>query len=167
MTKSGITKFKEKEKELEFATYRNYKQHLGKTILAIDYGTKITGLACYCVGREPFPSPFGRLIYKSDENLIKDLAVIIDDEVVEVIVLGIPHLLDGKETDMTKKIKGFGDLLKSHFPDQEIFFQDETLSSYAAEERMKSSPRYHFKVDLKEIDSVAASIILEDFIRQE
>ena len=68
---------------------------------------------------------------------------------------------------MTKKIKGFGDLLKNNFPEQELFLQDETLSSYAAEDRMKTSPRYHFKVNLKEIDSVAASIILEDFIRQE
>ncbi len=152
---------------LEFANYRNYKEHMGKTILAIDYGTKVTGLACYCVGREPFPSPFGRLIYKSDETLLDDLAPIIDDEVIEILVLGIPHLLDGKETEMTKKIKLFGESLKAKFSELEVFFQDETLSSFAAEERMKSSPRYHFKVNLKEIDSVAATIILEDFIRQE
>jgi putative Holliday junction resolvase len=152
---------------LDFSTYRNYKTFQGKTILAIDYGTKVTGLATYCVGREPFPSPFGRLIYKSDEKLIIDLKPIIDDEVIEVLVLGIPHLLDGTETEMTKKIKAFGEELKAAYPDLEVIFQDETLSSYAAEERMKSSPRYNFKVDLKEIDSVAATIILEDFIRQE
>jgi putative Holliday junction resolvase len=31
---------------------------------------------------------------------------------------------------------------------------------------MKNSPRYNFKVDLKQIDAVAASVILEDFIRR-
>jgi putative Holliday junction resolvase len=46
-----------------------------------------------------------------------------------------------------------------------IHEQDETLSTYEAEERMKRSPRYNFQVNLSEIDAVSATVILEDFLR--
>jgi putative Holliday junction resolvase len=45
------------------------------------------------------------------------------------------------------------------------FRQDETLSSYSAKDRMENSPQFNFKVDLKQIDAVAATIILEDFLQ--
>ena len=40
------------------------------------------------------------------------------------------------------------------------------MSSFEAENRMKNSPQYNFKIDLKHIDAVAASIILEDFMKK-
>ena len=46
-----------------------------------------------------------------------------------------------------------------------LYFQDETLTTKEAEERMKKSPRFNFKVDPTQIDSLSASIILEDFLR--
>ncbi len=48
-----------------------------------------------------------------------------------------------------------------------LFFQDESLSTFEAEERMRESPRYNFKVDKKQLDALAASIILEDFLSAE
>jgi putative Holliday junction resolvase len=44
--------------------------------------------------------------------------------------------------------------------------QDETLSTFEAESRMKSSPQYNFQVNLTQIDALAACVILEDFIRR-
>lgn len=89
----------------------------------------------------------------------------IDEENVEVLVLGIPYYLDGKESETTKLIKSFGELLRQNFPDLEVHEQDETLSTKAAEDRMKNSPQFNFKIDMQMIDCVAATIILEDFIR--
>ncbi len=149
----------------EFENYKNFNKFKGLNILSIDYGTKVTGLACYCPGREPFPQARGRVIYKSDEQLIEELTYIVDEDFVEVIVLGIPYYLDGNESEMTKRVRAFQEKLKTQFPNIDIFEQDETLSSTAAEERMMNSPQFNFKIDPKRIDEVAATIILEDFMR--
>jgi putative Holliday junction resolvase len=136
-----------------------------KNILALDFGEKFIGVASFCVNRDPFPSPFGRIANTSKEAVIRELKKIIDDEMIDLIVIGVPHLIDGKKTSTTAKAEGFIQFIKEHFslPIEE---QDETLSTFEAESRMKNSPRYNFKVDLKQIDAVAATVILEDFIRR-
>jgi putative holliday junction resolvase len=80
--------------------------------------------------------------------------------------VGIPYYLDGNSSKMTEIVKRFGERLQLSYPDLRVFFQDETLSSFEAEDRMKKDPRYNFKVNPKEIDALAASIILEDFLRE-
>lgn len=149
---------------IDFKNYPNFNKFKGITILSIDYGTKVTGLAQFCPGREPYPQPRGRVIFKNDEQLIADLHEYIEEDFIEVIVLGLPLYLDGNESEMTKTVRAFSVKLIQAYPDLKIYLQDETLSSTAAKERMLSSPRYNFKIDLKKIDEVAATIILEDFI---
>lgn len=135
-------------------------------ILAVDYGTKSIGLATYCPGRDPYPLPYTRLMYRGDEALIRDLMDIIRDESIAVVVLGIPRLLDGRETAMTRRIADFGVKLEEALRPIPLYRQDESLSTFEAEERMKSSARYNFKVDPRHIDSLAATIILEDFLNK-
>jgi len=134
-----------------------------KHILAIDYGQKFTGLSNYKVNIDPMILIFGRIKYESDLQLINELETVIEDEFIEIIVLGIPRFTDGKESTMTKTILKFGELLKSKI-DIPVYYIDETLTTFEAEERMKSSPRYNFKVDYTQVDAVAASIILEQFV---
>lgn len=136
-----------------------------KHILAIDYGQKFTGLANYRVNSDPFVLLFGRIKYESDEQLIKEVLKIIEDEFIEIIVLGVPFFTDGTESTMTKTVKEFGEKLINS-TDCPIFFQDETLSSFEAQDRMKNDPRFNFQVDMTKIDAVAASIILEDFLKR-
>lgn len=136
-----------------------------KTILAMDFGEKFIGVATYCVNRDPFPTPYGRIQNLGIEHVEKELHKIIENECVDILVIGIPKLIDGKTTNMTTKVVTFITTIRNHFtlPVEE---QDETLSTYEAESRMKNSARYNFTVDLKQIDAVAASVILEDFIRR-
>jgi putative Holliday junction resolvase len=136
-----------------------------KTILAMDYGEKFIGLATFCVNRDPFPTPFGRIANNSQDAVIHELKKIIGDELIDVIVIGLPFLTDGKKTSTTTKVQEFINFMREQFTLQ-IYEQDETLSTFEAESRMKNSPRYNFKIDLKQIDAVAASVILEDFIRR-
>ncbi|MBT3982106.1 MAG: Holliday junction resolvase RuvX [Bacteriovoracaceae bacterium] len=145
----------------------NYVKFKGLEILAIDYGTKIVGLGSFCPGNTPFPMPWGKLAYKNDDTLIDQLLEIIKREYFEVVVLGIPYYTDGKESDMTKRVKKFQKKLQSKLPEGvQLYDQDESLSSYEAEERMKSGARYNFKVDPNQIDALAAAIILEEFIQK-
>ena len=136
-----------------------------KNILAIDFGEKVIGLATYCVNRDPFPTPYGRIINKGLETVRRELKQVIDDECIDKIVIGVPRLTDGKETQSTERARQFLHWVSEQFS-LEVFEQDETLSTFEATERMKNSPRYNFTVDLTQIDAVSASIILEDFIRR-
>lgn len=131
----------------------------------MDFGEKFIGVATYCVNRDPYPTPYGRIQNTGPEAVIKELKRIIDDEFIELIVIGLPHLTDGKTTSTTQKAQSFINFIRDHFT-LPIEAQDETLSTFEAESRMKNSPRYNFQVDLKQIDAVAASVILEDFIRR-
>jgi putative Holliday junction resolvase len=148
----------------EFSLPQDHRLNL-KNILAIDFGEKFIGVATFCVNRDPFPTPYGRIANTGKDAVIKELKKIIDDECTDIIVIGLPHLTDGKKTSTTEKAQNFVNFIREHFtlPIEE---QDETLSTFEAESRMKNSPRYNFQVDLKQIDAVAASVILEDFIRR-
>ena len=139
--------------------YKNYKIYLGKNILAIDYGTKTIGLGIFCPGKDPFPLLYGKIVNETLPQIFEELAAIIDNEQVDIIVLGIPFLLDGQKTDMTQLVTEFGEKLKNNFPATKIFLQDETLSSYEAETRMKNSPKYNFKIDKDKLDALSPTII--------
>ncbi len=148
----------------EFLLPEDHPFHL-KTLLALDFGEKFIGVATFCVNRDPFPTPYGRIANTGPDAVLRELRRIVDDECIERIVVGLPHLTDGKKTSTTAKAQAFVDFIREHFT-LPIDDQDETLSTYEAQERMKRSPRYNFRVDLKQIDAVAASVILEDFIRR-
>ena len=136
---------------------------INKHILAVDYGQKFTGLSNYRVGIDPFILLFGRLQYHSDESLAQEIIKIVEDEFIDIIVLGIPRFTDGTESTMTAKVKSFGELLVKSVKIP-VFYVDETLTTFEAEERMKNDPRFNFQVDMKQIDAVSASIILETFV---
>lgn len=136
-----------------------------KHLLAIDYGRKFTGVATHRVNIDPIIIPFGRIAYKSDEALIISLKEIIEEEFIDVVVLGVPHFTDGTESTMTKTVKAFGKAFAKSL-DVPFYLQDETLSTKEAEDRMARDPRYNFQVDYSKIDAVAATIILEDFLNR-
>lgn len=135
-----------------------------KTVLCIDYGTKNIGFSILKIGIDPFPMPFNQIKNLSKEKSIKEIITLIDDEFIEVIVIGLPLHKDGNESEMTKNVRQFKmDLEKLiKLP---IHFQNEFLTSFEAEDRMKNSARYNFKVDKTQVDSLAASIILEEWLK--
>jgi putative Holliday junction resolvase len=124
------------------------------------------GLASFAVGRDPYPLCHGRIIYGDDEQVISEVLDHISENAFDTLVLGLPLYTDGTESEMTKTVRNFAKNLeeKTQLP---VILQDETLSSFEAEDRMKNSPQYNFKVDPKKIDELAASIILEDFLASE
>lgn len=148
----------------EFHLPTTHPLHL-KSVLAMDYGSKFIGLASYCVNRDPYPTPFGRIANTSPEAVIKELKTHLDNECIDLVVIGLPHLIDGKRTSTTEKAQEFVNFIREQIS-QPVHEQDETLSTFEAESRMKNSPQYNFQVDLKQIDAVAACVILEDFIRR-
>jgi len=145
----------------------NFKQFLNKRVLAIDYGTKNVGTATFQPGHEPFPLEHLLVLNKGREALLKELSSMIEDEFIEVVVVGLPHHKDGNRSAMTEEVDKFAHKLNAKNPNIPFYFQDETLSSTEAHSRMKNSPKYNFKLDMSRVDLVAATIILEDFINGE
>ncbi|MCY4523752.1 MAG: Holliday junction resolvase RuvX [Halobacteriovoraceae bacterium] len=136
----------------------------GKKLLALDLGTKYTGVAVFCPGDDLFPIPQDTIITKNKDKLLEKIKEIVAREQVCALILGVPYSLDEKETIMARKNKGLGKVLQANFPHLAVYYQDEALSSWEAEERMKKSPLYNFRVHKEKIHSLAACIILEDFL---
>jgi putative Holliday junction resolvase len=151
---------------IDFSNYPRFTKFKGKSILAVDYGFKVIGTAIYKVGFDPYPLSFDKIIYKSDEDAFKKLKNYIENESIDIVVFGLPFYVDGKESEMTKKLKLVGENFKDQISNLPFYFQDETLTTETAKNRMMNSPEYNFKVDLTKIDCLSASIILEDFMRE-
>lgn len=150
---------------MDWKKSQKFEKLKNKPILAIDYGTKRIGTATFCPGRDPFPLLCKTIENKNLEHVLKEINHIVDEELIEIIIIGKPHLLDGKETEMTQKTVRFKDQVQSFFKQITIYMQDETLSSFEAEERMKKSPEFNFKINKTKLDQLSASILIEDFLR--
>jgi len=127
--------------------------------MAIDYGKKRIGLAV-CDASETIASPFA--IIDGGKDPIKRIVEIVAQENVGAIVVGMPLNMDDSQGPQAKETIEFAQRLKKHL-DIEILFQDERLSSFAAEEKMASA-QFSRKKKRKHLDAVAAAQILETFL---
>ncbi|MGK0139467.1 MAG: putative Holliday junction resolvase, partial [Algoriphagus sp.] len=79
-----------------------------------------------------------------------------------------PTNLDGSDTDATAMVKAFSLTLQETFPNKKIHFIDERFTSKMAFQSMIDSG--FSKKQRREkgnIDKIAATIILQDFMRQQ
>lgn len=129
--------------------------------LAIDYGTKRTGLAI-CDAGETIASPLA-VIYGQKE-LLNKITEVVEAENVDAIVLGLPLNMSGTESSQTKLVLKFAEQLKSRVS-VPVHLQDERLSSFGAEEKLAPAEFTRGKRK-KRIDAVAAAEILEAFLEQ-
>ena len=129
--------------------------------LAIDYGTKRTGLAI-CDRAETIASPL--TVIHGQKELLKKIAEVVETENVEAVVLGLPLNMTGSESAQTRLVLKFAEQLKNHLHIP-VHFQDERLSSFSAEEKLASAKFTKEKMR-KRLDAVAAAEILEAFLEQ-
>ncbi len=129
--------------------------------LAIDYGTKRTGLAI-CDSGETIVSPL--VVIQEQKDLLKKIADVVRTEGVEAIVLGLPLNMDESEGPQARIVLKFADQLKEHVG-LPIHFQDERLSSFGAEDKLASAELTRGKKK-KRLDAIAAAEILEAFLER-
>jgi putative Holliday junction resolvase len=134
------------------------------TLLAFDFGHRRIGVA---VGQTLTGSANALVVVpvanKPDWQLITK---IIDEWKPVAAVVGLPLAADGSETDMSKDCRRFGRQLEGRFG-LKVFFEDERLTSFAAEERFiearsRGSMR---RKDAALKDAMAAQIILENWLQ--
>lgn len=126
-------------------------------MLALDVGERRVGVAtANSVARLSRPL---KTILQTD-HILDDINQIIEDEKINLIVIGLPRNLSGVDTAQTNYVKGFSAKLQK-FVDIPIYFEDETFSSVRAKSTLDKAKKTYSKGD---IDRLAACYILDDFI---
>ena len=127
-------------------------------ILALDVGEKRIGVArADSTTRIAVPVGFVNV----DGSEWQEIARIARLNNTNFFVLGLPRSNEGNETAQSLYVRNFAKALVEKVPGIKIRFQDESLTSVVAEERLKSRKKRYEK---GEIDAEAASIILQDFL---
>lgn len=129
---------------------------LTNQILALDVGSRRIGVAqADSVSRIAYPL----VTIDVDGEELRAISKLIIENDPMVLVVGYPRNQSGDTTAQTAFVEAFAAKLR---PCQvPIVFQDESLTSVMAEERLKSQGGAYTKAD---IDAMAATIILSDYL---
>ncbi|NVJ87528.1 MAG: Holliday junction resolvase RuvX [Algoriphagus sp.] len=133
-------------------------------ILAIDLGTKRTGLAV----TDPMQIVANPLETIPTEQLLDFLKKYFEQEPVEDIVLGLPKNLQGGATDMTQAVNHFKEKLEELYPSKKLHLIDERFTSKIAMQSMISmgSKKKDRREKSGNLDKISATIILQSFLAQ-
>ncbi|MGB4420613.1 MAG: Holliday junction resolvase RuvX [Candidatus Saccharimonadales bacterium] len=125
-------------------------------LVGLDVGEKRIGVAISS-NNVRIASPLETI--EVDGNEIKSIEDLVKKEDISIIVIGYPRNQSGEATKQTQYIKDFAK--KLNYLSVSIVFQDESMTSVLAEERLKNQNKPYEK---KDIDAMAATIILQDYI---
>lgn len=131
-----------------------------ETYLCLDVGEKRIGVA-RGDGAVRIAVPLETVEVNGDE--LQRIARLSDLEHADVLVIGYPRNQSGEATAQTAYVEAFVDRLrtKSNLP---VIYQDESLTSVLAEQRLQAHHRPYTKGD---IDMHAAAIILQDYLERQ
>ena len=130
-------------------------------IMALDIGTKRIGIAL---------SDFlhiiatgNSVVNRQPENeAIEQIKKVATDNMVKTIVVGIPFNMDGTQGSQAEDCIKFA---KNFQQDFEVAFEDERLTSEAAEENLRAK-KIDFRNNKGLVDIESACIILEQYLNR-
>ena len=129
--------------------------------LAIDYGTKRTGIAV----SDPLRLIAGGLETVPTKELERWLAEYLSREDVSTIVVGKPSRMDGTPSDTWRFIEPLAARLRRAWPDKEVVFHDERFTSVLAHRAMLESGIGRMaRRDKALVDKISATIILQSYM---
>jgi putative Holliday junction resolvase len=135
------------------------------TIIAFDFGLRRIGIA---VGQTVTGSARAlEVVPAADRPDWQSISAIVNAWKPAAMVVGLPLAGDGGETEMSKGARRFGRQLQDRFATP-VFFQDERLTSFAAEQRYVNarSGGGMRRKDAALKDAIAAQIILENWFQK-
>lgn len=130
-------------------------------LLAIDYGTKRTGIAV----TDPLKIiPTGLTTVKTG-SLLDFLIGYIKNEGVECVIIGLPRQMNNEPSKNMAHINLFVKKITSQFPDIPIEFYDERFTSVLAQRSMlESGMKKKDRQNKAIVDEISAVIILRDYM---
>ncbi len=130
-------------------------------IIAIDYGTKRTGIAV----TDELQLIASGLTTVNTKELMSFLKTYLDKEEVEAMVIGEPKRMSGEASDVEVDIVRFRESVIKIFPSLKIIRQDERFTSKMAFQTMIDSGIGKKKRQNKAlVDQISATIILQDYL---
>jgi len=132
-----------------------------KNVLGLDIGDRCIGVARADLDMR-IASPLTTIA--NDDQVFARISELIKENQAEIIVIGLPRNSSGEETDQSQVSRKFAEKLTESI-DVKIIFQDESLTSVAAEDNLRMQKNFDEKM-LRDgtLDSEAASLILQDFL---
>jgi putative holliday junction resolvase len=132
-------------------------------LMAIDYGTKRTGLAV--------TDPLRIIATPLETVLTVDLMTFLKKytvrEVVDEFVVGMPKTLKNEDSEIAPLVRQFVDELGKVFPDKKINLADERFTSSMAMRAMIEGGMKKKDRQVKgNVDKISATIILQSFMER-
>ncbi len=132
-------------------------------ILAIDYGSKRTGLAVTDPG-QMIASPLETVL---THELMSYLQAYFEKEQVELLVVGHPRQMDYSESESMKQIRYFVGAFKKRFKEIPVEWMDERFTSRLAMDAMVAGGMKKSDRKVKgNVDRVSAALILQTFLER-
>ena len=129
--------------------------------LGLDVGSKRIGVAG-CDGLGMMATGITTIWRSSFPNDMEQLAEIIDDRQVEILVIGLPYTMDGNIGSQAKQVQKFARRVATVI-ELPIEYVDERLTSYAAEQMMIEA-KISVCRNKATIDRIAAAVILQQWL---
>ena len=137
-------------------------KNLGR-IVAIDYGTKRTGIAVTDPG-QMIASPLETVFTHELMNFLDDY---FRKEEVEVLVVGHPTRTDGRDSESMKPLRFFVLAYKKRFPQIPVEWMDERFTSKMAMDALVAGGMKKSDRRVKgNIDKVSAALILQSYLER-
>ena len=131
-------------------------------ILAIDFGSKRTGLAV----TDPLQIIASALTTVTTDGLLPFLKKYVGEEIVELFVLGEPMYLDGNPSQIAPQVEAFLEKLRLEIPQIPVARQDERHTSNDAKAIiLQSGLKKKDRRDKSRVDKIAAALILENYMK--
>lgn len=132
-------------------------------ILALDYGTKRTGVAV----TDPLQMIANSLETVRTFQLLEFIEGYLARETVDVIVLGYPRQMNNEPSDTVPAIEALAKKLRNKYPNIPVEFADERFTSKLAQQTMimggvKKKDRQNKGL----VDSISAAIILQSYLER-
>lgn len=130
-------------------------------ILAIDFGTRRTGLAV----TDPLQITAGPLATIPTHTLLDWLADYFARETVDTVVIGQPKQNSGEDSASMQQIRPFMSAFAKRFPAMPLVPYDERFTSVLAHKAMLDGGlRKKARQDKATVDRIAACIILQGYL---
>lgn len=130
-------------------------------LLAIDYGTKRTGLAV----TDPLKIIATGLTTVPTHTLLTYLKEYFTKEAVEYVIIGMPKQMNNEFSENIKHIELFVKKFCAQFPNTPIEYYDERFTSVIAQRSMiESGMKKKNRQNKATIDEISATIILQDYM---
>ncbi len=137
--------------------------------LAVDYGRRRSGIAI-SGGGGLFAQPLDTIVARNPADAASQIATIIAEREVRVLVVGLPLDQDGDEGPMATEVRAWAEKLAEDCDTDLVLFDERMTSSWAKQADLETRPDTHRgkkrgKGDKGRLDQLAAVAILEDYLR--